>query len=274
MTSSAAPTAVRTSLADVVRVVGSWCGQTDPAVLSGAQAASGVEQLAVVIRQLSATQALMAGRAAECNSYSRRSPSPEDGLARANGTSRGEAKKAVDTARRLRSCPATADAFANGELSLGEAEVISAAAVVDPTAEAGLVAKATSSHDLTETRDQAERVKRAARHGEDPVVRRARLRARWRWSEFDDDGMKGVSARFVAEELAVMSPVIDAYAKAHFDQARREGRHEPFEAYRADAVLSALAAAGEAAGLELGTTTKPASARPTTTAADQAASTV
>ncbi|MGZ4706656.1 MAG: hypothetical protein ACXWCM_17475, partial [Acidimicrobiales bacterium] len=213
MTSSAAPTTVRTSLADVVGVVGSWCGQTDPALLTGVEAASGVEALAVVIRQLSATQALLAGRAAECNSYSRRSPSPEDWLARANGTSRGEAKKAVDTAKRLRSCPATAEAFASGELSLGEAEVISVAAVVDPGAEVALVAKARSSHDLTETRDQAERVKRAARHGEDPAVRRARLRAKRRWSEFDDDGMKAVSARFVAEELAVMSPVIDAYAK-------------------------------------------------------------
>ncbi|MGZ4786147.1 MAG: hypothetical protein ACXV5S_10780, partial [Acidimicrobiales bacterium] len=108
MTSSAAPTTVRTSLADVVGVVGSWCGQTDPALLTGVEAASGVEALAVVIRQLSATQALLAGGAAECNSYSRRSPSPEDWLARANGTSRGEAKKAVDTAKRLRSCPATA----------------------------------------------------------------------------------------------------------------------------------------------------------------------
>ncbi|MGZ4704880.1 MAG: DUF222 domain-containing protein, partial [Acidimicrobiales bacterium] len=128
MSSSTSPTAVRTSLAEVVRVVGSWCGQTDPALLSGVEAASGVEQLARVIRQLTAMQALLAGRAAECNSYSKRSPSPEDWLARANGTSRGEAKKAVDTAKRLRSCPATAEAFASGELSLGEAEVISAAA--------------------------------------------------------------------------------------------------------------------------------------------------
>ncbi|MGZ4729916.1 MAG: hypothetical protein ACXWB2_19530, partial [Acidimicrobiales bacterium] len=68
MTSSAAPTAVRTSLADVVTVVGSWCGQTDPALLTGVEAASGVEQLAGVIRQLTAMQALLAGRAAECNS--------------------------------------------------------------------------------------------------------------------------------------------------------------------------------------------------------------
>ena len=241
-------------------MVGLWCGQTDPALLSGAEAAGGVERLAVVIRQLTAKQAVLAARAAECNSYSKRSPSPEDWLAKANGTSRGEAKKAVDTAKRLKRCPATAEAFERGDLSVGEADAISAAAVVDPAAEDALVAKATSGHDLGETREQAERVRRAARKGEGPAARRARLRARRRWNEFDDDEMKAIAARFLPEEWARVAPVVDAYARAMFERARQAGITDPSEAYRADAVLAALAAAGEAIGLDLTAPTRTAPA--------------
>src|SRR4029078_11215431 len=68
------------------------------------------------------------------------------------------------------------------------------------------------------------------------------------WREFDSDGMREVMGRFVPEEWARVAPVVDAYLEAQFQQARREGRREPIEAYRADAVLAALAAAGEAVG--------------------------
>ncbi len=114
----------------------------------------------------------------------------------------------------MKSCPTTADAFANGELSLGEADAISGAAAVDPAAEAELVAKAKTSHDLAETRERADKVKAAARNGEDPAERRRRLRAKRRWSEFSEDEMKAVAARFVPEDFALVAPVIDAYAEA------------------------------------------------------------
>ena len=99
--------------------------------------------LARVIRRLTAKQAGFAERVDACRAQPRQAGSPDDWLARQNGTSVGDARRAIDTARRLKSsCPATADAFANGELSLGEADAISGAAAVDPAAEAELVAKA------------------------------------------------------------------------------------------------------------------------------------
>ena len=48
-----------------------------------------------------------------------------------------------------------------------------------------------------------------------------------------------------------MAPVIDAYAKPIFEQARRAGLRDSIEAYRADAVLAALAAAGTLVGLDV-----------------------
>ena len=124
--------------------------------------------LAKVIRRLTAKQAGFAERVDACRAQPRQAGSPDDWLARQNGTSRSDAKRAIDTARRLKCCPATADAFANGELSLGEADAISGAAAVDPAAEAELVAKAKRSHDLADTRERAAKVKAAARNGEDP----------------------------------------------------------------------------------------------------------
>jgi len=252
VSSSAPTTAVVASLADIERAVGSWCEATDPATHTGADAVAAVERLSTVIRRLTAKQAGFAERVDACRAHPRQAGSPEEWLAHQNGTSRGDAKKAIDTARRLKGCPATADAFAKGELSLGEADVISGAAAVDPAAEAELVAKATRSHDLADTKERAAKVKAAARKGEDLEARRRRLRARRRWSEFTEDEMAPVAARFLPEEFAVVSPVIDAYADAIFERARKAGITDPADAYRADAVLAALAAAGELLGLDHG----------------------
>ena len=138
-----------------------------------------------------------------------------------------------------------------------------------PPPEGRLVERATTSHDLADTRERADKVKAAARKGEDPAVRRARLRALRRWREFDRDGMREVMGRFVPEEWARVAPVIDAYLEAEFQQARRDGRREPIEAYRADAVLAALAAAGEAVGLDPTDHPGAGRVRPTDSAGDR-----
>ena len=256
MAPSAPTTASTASLADVVRVVGSWCAGTDPALLTGSQAAEVVACLAPVIRQLSALQAGAGERVEQCHSHDRRFSSTVDWMARLNGSSFGEAKRAVDTARKLKACPTTAEAFRSGDLSGAQAAVIAAAATVDPSAEAELVARAVTTHDLAETRERADKVKAAARHGEDPAARRARLRARRRWSEFCEDEMVAVAGRFSPEDFAAVRPVIDAFGGGAFEQARHDGLRDSTEAYRADGVLAALAAAGETIGITFKRTTK------------------
>ncbi len=272
--STQAPTSAPTmSLVDVERVVGGWCDRTDPALCSGADAAVVVERLARVVRRLQAKQASFAARVEQCHSQPRQFSSSDDYLARVNGSSRGEAKKAIDTARRLQLAPGAASvAFEQGDLSVGEAHEIAGAVALDPSAEEALVATATTTHDLAETRDRVRKVKAAARRGEDPAVRRARVRAKRRWSEFDDDDMKAIAARFAPEDWARIEPVVDAYTRAVFERARRLGLRDPHEAYRADGVLAALAAAGEALGLDLSTRTTKAT-KPTATAATDAEST-
>ena len=257
-----APTTRRkATLGHVETMTRVWCDQTDPAQHSGADAVMAVERLAKVIRRLTAKQAAFAERVDACHAYPKQSGSADDFLARANGTSRGDAKKAIDTARRAKGLPATSDAFANGDLSLDEADEISRAAAVDPTAEQELVDNAKKTHDLADTRARAAKAKAGARAGEDPAERKRRLRAKRRWNEFDEDEMQAIAARFLPEEWARVAPVVDAFANAMFERARKAGITEPSESYRADAVLAALAAAGEYLGIDLGPTPRPPTPR-------------
>ena len=82
-------------------------------------------------------------------------------------------------------------------------------------------------------------------------MRRTRLRAQRRWCEFDRDEMVATSSLWVPEDYALVRPVVDAYAQAVYERARRLGLRDPMEAYRADGVLAALAAAGEAIGITI-----------------------
>src|SRR5882672_9456095 len=108
---------------DLVEVLGElWCSGVDPSVLTGADAARGAERLAVVIRRFEAAQLRLAKRAQECNAYAARAHSGADWLATLNGTSKGEAARALETAKRLDGCPATKAAFVAGEISKDEAD--------------------------------------------------------------------------------------------------------------------------------------------------------
>ena len=134
------------------------------------------------------------------------------------------------------------------------------------------MARAVTTHDLVETRERADKVKAAARHGEDPAARRARLRARRRWSEFCEDEMVAVSGRFSPEDFAAVRPVIDAFGGGAFEQARHDGLRDSTEAYRADGVLAALAAAGETIGITFKRTTKTAESTETAASKTEAES--
>src|SRR3954462_5416327 len=139
----------------------------------------------------------------------------------------------------MKSCPVAAEAFGRGELSLAEADLVTSAVVLDPSAEASLVAKATATHDLAEVRDATDKVKRAARSAEDEAARLARLRAGRRWREFTDgDGHLGGDPRFIPEGFAEVRPITDGSPDPEFQAGRRAGPRDSHEAHRADGVLA------------------------------------
>ena len=229
-------------LAAVEAVAEQWCSTVDPSLLTGADAARGVEQLAVVIRRYQAVQLLMARRADACNAYAARAHSGADWLATLNGSSKAEAGRALDTAKRMEGCPATLAAFAAGEISTDEADAVSGAAAADPQCEQRLLDGAKARHDLRETRAAADKARRAARSAEDEQARQARLHQTrsLRISE-GPDGHVEIRGRFTPSAYAGAKPIIDAHMKLRVEQARRDGTRDGWDAYRADAFLAAIA---------------------------------
>ncbi len=261
--SSAATTSEPVDLAAVERMAEVWCSSVDPSRLTGADAAAGAERLAVVIRRYEAVQVLLAARADECNAYEARAHSGPDWFATLNGISKAEAARALDTAKRLDDCPATKAAFAAGEISTDEAAAVSGAATADPACERRLLEGARSRHDLRETRQQADKVRRAARSAEDEQARHARLH-KTRSLRISDgpDGHVEIRGQFTPAAFASVKPIIDAHMKLRLERARRENTRDGWDAYRADAFLDAITNG-----------TRSATTRPSTPPAEPPAST-
>jgi hypothetical protein len=94
-------------------------------------------------------------------------------LAKKSGTSKGKAKKTLDTAKKLRDQPEVEDAVRNGELSEDQASLIADAADVNPSASGGLLDKARNSS-VNDLRDACARAKAAADPDEEATHDRVR----------------------------------------------------------------------------------------------------
>ncbi len=149
----------------------------------------------------------------------------------------------LDTAKKLGSCPATAEAFAAGEVSVAAAREIAGAVAVDPGAEAGLLAVARHG-DHRRLVDRAAKVRQAARSAEDEAAKHARLRARrFARTHTDADGLVILHAGFAPKDWAPYAAAWQRGTDAEFTRARRQGRRDGPQAYAADALLAMLARA-------------------------------
>ena len=252
MTSTVCLPGAGSLLAAAEAAVGALCDATDPAVLLGSDALGGLARLTVVARQVAALQSALAVRVVESNTWrGRGSATGELWLAKQLGCTGGAAHRLLATGRKLDDLPATREAFASGTISSDEADAIVAAAVVDPGAESGLLAIAVKDHDLAVTRKAADKVRHQSRSAAQEQARRARIRRARRWNEFTDrdDGAAGVSATFVPAEFTIAKVVLDAFERRVFTAARLAGTRDTSAAYRADAFLAAMAAAGATIGI-------------------------
>jgi len=168
-------------------------------------------------------------------------------LARRSGTTLGAAAAALETVERLESLPVTDEAFRAGRLSEVQAREIASVAARRPEAEAELVARA-ATDTVAGLRLACRQV--AAVSGVDELCRdRAIHRGRYLKSWLDADGAARLDARLTVADMARVLAGIDAYEADIFDAARLSGRREPYQAYRADALVAmAVAAAGGGGG--------------------------
>ena len=227
----------------------------DPKVVTATTAGQVLASADRVEKMAACLKALAAGRVAEADAAQRGrrggegpAPSAADRLANRTGTSRGAAKKAIDTGKRLDDQPALNSAARAGELSAEQMALISEAAAANPREEQRLVDLARSGASLEELRRECARVRAAA--DRDAEARHERIRRnRFAARRSNDDGSEQITCRGTADDIAAMWAVIEGRARSIFDKARLEGRRETQGAYAFDAVAEICRdAAGDAAG--------------------------
>jgi hypothetical protein len=155
----------------------------------------------------------------------------------------GAAITALDTAHRLETLPATAQALRDGQLSESQTKEVAAAAVRDRHAETDLLAVART-RSLAGLRERCRQVKAAVCADEVAVyerIRRSRSLRHWT----DPDGAVCLAGRFSPDDGARLVAAVDAATARIFAQARRAGRREPPAAYRADALVELAAGTGD-----------------------------
>jgi hypothetical protein len=228
-------------LADIAQLLATFAADFDAADLSGAEALRGVRRAATIKNIASTIEALCSARVEETAAHTQTGDrSAAHVLARIAGTTVGQAKERVQTAKRLAKRPKLADAARKGEVSPEQSSTIADAAEADPGAEQKLLDGVREGATLAETRDEAARLKAAAHP--DPEERRRNIhRERYLRSFTDREGGWNLHVRNNPEVGAGIMARLDEITDEIFHLAYREGRREPREAYAADA-LARLAA--------------------------------
>jgi len=206
----------------------------DASVLSAEDAGVALRRAAAIEAMAATVKVLAVARVAEGGAWKAAGErSAAHALARATGSSVGQAGEALATARRLGRLPALAAAARAGELSAAQVAAVADAASADPGSEARLLAKARRSS-LAELREECLRTKAAATDAEE---RRRRIRAERSLRTFTDaEGAWNLRVRDNPEVGAVVMAALEPIRDRLFKAARAEGRNEGSEAYGADAL--------------------------------------
>jgi hypothetical protein len=227
--------ALRASLADF-----------DARRCTGEEAAAIAEELAATEKACAAARALAAARAAECGAHRQKGfADAADWLARASGTSMGEAKTALATATALQDMPNTRAAVVAGDVSLAQATEVVRTEAECPGSEAALL-EAARTGSLRDLRERATTTRLQAIDPEDLHRRQheARQFRHWRTRL----GMVGFAGELPPEVGLPFVNRLDTETDRRCRQAKRDGRREARVAHAADAFLQLVSGPGQGKG--------------------------
>ena len=194
-----------------------------------------VAEATAIVNVASTIRMLAAKRVAASAAWRHRGHrSAADWFASQTKSSVGEAKGALETAEKLDACPRVAEQARQGKLTPAQAEALTKAVSVDPSAEETLLRTA-ARDGLGTLKDQC----RAVALSKDDVGERTgrihRERSVTHWT--DAEGAFRLAAKLTPEAGATVLGALAPFEKAAFEAARKDGRHEPHEAYLADALV-------------------------------------
>ena len=204
----------------------------DPSVCSGQDAIDLVEEIGVQRRLLDGMLGKAAKRVEDTAAHTYGTDRNAAELCeRLIGVSTGEAKRAIETAGKLESLPATDAAVRAGTLSARAADLIAATAADDPAVERELLPAAAKGSSRCATR--------ASRSALDARIRPSGRQRQRRGAVVSDvadarrDGRRATSRS--PPRSAGDQAVIEDGTRKRFRDARKNGTHEPQDAYAADA---------------------------------------
>lgn len=237
--------------ATAVRHMQAFLADADPRRVTTAQAVDIVRACLELENLATAGKTLFAGRAAESPVWADEGHvSPTTWLADQAKTAIGDAASTLATSRALTELPRTAEALRTGRLSAAQAREVTRAARHDPSAERELLGLA-GAGSLQELRSRATQVLAQASSAEDEGARHRRLHERRGVRHFTDhEGAVRLDGRLAPAAGAKLLASLQAETDRLFEEARKEGRHEPVSAYRADALVNLVT--GRAAGARSG----------------------
>jgi hypothetical protein len=160
------------------------------------------------------------------------------------GTSVRAARAMLETSKRIAEQPETERALRAGELSGPQAELVAGAVEVDPGSADRLYELAKTAP-LAKVKEETLRTKAAVNADENhDRIRKERYAA----GGTDAEGAWNFHARGPVDAGAVFVKVLEEITDEFFEQAHKEGRHEPRTAYAFDALVEmARRASGERA---------------------------
>jgi hypothetical protein len=214
----------------------------EPGLYTAAQCADLAEKFARLAKAAETASARAASRAAERGEHRKRGfADAKDWMARASGSTVGEARAALDTIKNVSARPQTHDALLSGEVSLAQAEAI-VSAPIDHEDELLELARTSSAGPV---RAQARKRRLEAMHINDLHAKRHAAREFVHWT---DDELGMFRGRFaLPPEIGV--PIVtrlDRETDRIWRDAKRNGREVTRAQCAADAFMRMLSGRGKA----------------------------
>lgn len=231
--------------ATAIRHLRTFLADADPARITTGRAVELLQQFLELERLVEAGKVLFAARAADSTTWvDQGHASAASWLAEQAQQPMGEAISAIETSRRLADLPETADALRAGRLSGAQVKEVVRAAGKDPSSEAEMLELA-GRESLKKLKDRSRQVLAQRDSHQDELDRHKAIHDKRYLRTFTDHlGGFRLDARLTPESGAKLIGAIQAEADLRFEQARKDGRRELPENYRADALVALVTGEG------------------------------
>jgi hypothetical protein len=215
--------------------------ELEPLALDDATAVELLGEFARLERLAAAGTALVAARLEGSDAWrGQGARDPVGFIATRCSTSRGRVRDGLAVTRELGHMPVLGHALRAGALTISQAADIAAAVTEHPEVEAELVELA----GMVSPRQLKARCVEILAEGQGAEQQHQRATAeRSAASNVGRDGIWRLSARLPVIDGAFVDKALDHFQTQVFDEARRRGDREPFDAYRADALVAMARAA-------------------------------